>query len=265
MQEKSQDILLIVIIVLLIVLGVSTLVLQRTIDSLKAMVMPIANNQTASNTGAVTTQAEKNLPDYMVEAIKSDLATNTKDISGKIKSVSDKSITIEAEMVDVEKISQAQSADFKDLPKITKTLEVAIDKNTEFLSKKINDIKVGDTAKIYLKSSPYSKDALIAMQVVSPIAESGATGIKFIGGKVAKIGSDTITINSADENNPRTYTVKITNKTKIVKKEVAPAKETGISFSDIKTGDSVTAFSADVIGDKTSFEASLLQLLVSPS
>lgn len=257
MQEKSQNALFIIIIVLFVILGVSILLQQRTISSLQEKIPSVALSNPANQE-----QQKPKLPDYLVETTKKDLIDNTKDITGEVNQVKNNVLTIDAEVVDLDKIAEATSAEVKDLPKIKKTFNVLTDSKTEFLSFKLDQIKSGDPVKAYFDSSVYDKSDLTATKISCPFVSSPSTSVKFVSGKVEKINGNTISIKSNSPNNQKTYTITLTDKTKVTKIEVQPPKETAISLSDIKVGDGVTAVSSEVIGDKTSFEAIILQMIM---
>jgi hypothetical protein len=122
-------------------------------------------------------------------------------------------------------------------------------------------------------------------QIMMPPAGVGVTGSMgsgrpiFVSGKAEKIENGVLTIQAKDETGKfsgKTYMVKVGDSTNIFSQAIlmsSPSQtipsqipdKVPIKLSDVKAGDSVVAFSSEAIKDLTSFEATEIILLISPS
>lgn len=239
---------------------------QITLNAIRKIVMPTGN---ATNPNSVSVPGQA-LSDDVVAQRKNELIADTRDLTGTVTAVSGNTIKVEAEVVDLEKIKDATVDDVKTFAKTKKIFSVATNDKTEFLSKKLADIKGGDSIKVYADDALYTLDSITATRIVSPVVsdkDAATQGPKFVSGKAAKIENNAITLTamSKDGKEAGTFTVKVGAGTKILKREFTnPPKDTGISLGDIKQGDGVTALAANPIGDRKEFDAMQVILTIAP-
>lgn len=272
MQEKSQNILLVIIVVLLIVLGVSIFFQQRAISELRGAVMPSA----APGQNASLPVGSK-LSDQQVAETTSLLVDNTREITGKITELADNSMKIEAEIVDLAKISEAPAVD--QLPKVAKTYRVSVNDKTEFPNFKIKDFRAGQTARVFSDELVYKTDNLTAAKIIpfaEPAQNSATAGNqpKIVSGRVEKIEANALTMKSLESAaDQKEYTVNVSDKTKFLKINVTPAgssnknfkqEQVEIKLADIKQGDAVNVLPTQNAGDNTKFEAASVTVIPLP-
>ncbi|MDI6777876.1 MAG: hypothetical protein QMD77_01685 [Patescibacteria group bacterium] len=261
-----------VITVALVILALGWMIYQQmTLNAIRKIVMPAANvSIPAAGGGGINSQGQETLSDEVVEQRKSELIANTRELTGTVASVSGSTLKVEAEIVNLEKIKETAADDPETFAKTKKNFSVATNDKTEFLSKKLVDIREGDSILVYTNDAVYTLDNITATRIVSPVvsAEDAATpGPKFVSGKAAKIENNVMTVTaiSKDGKEEGSYVVKIAAGTKITKREFSnPPKDTEIKLSDIKQGDGVMALAAEAIGNRTSFEATEIILMIAP-
>ncbi len=262
MQEKSQNTLLIINLVLLIVLGISILLQQGTIRAIKAIVMPAENAGPSANALQEAQKESSVILSYLAQGTEKALKEEMREITGKVAEVSENSLAVEGDIVDLAKIKEATSVD--NLPKTKKTYHISFNSKTEFLGKQAKDIKTDDSINVLANELVYQASNLTATRIICPFITNATASAKPVSGTIEKIDGSVITIKSTQEGDAKTYNIQITGKTKLFKNEFEPVKETVIKLSDIKTGDVVIASPTEAIGDKTSFEAGTLRLMIYP-
>ena len=77
----------------------------------------------------------------LAEKTKIQLVDNTREITGKITQISENTLKVEADVVNIPKILEAESVN--KLPVAKKTFTVKTDDKTEFFGLKFQELKVG--------------------------------------------------------------------------------------------------------------------------
>jgi hypothetical protein len=179
---ENKNILLIfamIIIVLLIAGGAMIYSQQKSIDKLNALAVS-GNNSKALLGGA----GSKN-PAAAVDAGKAKAMETGNYIVGKITQISGNDLTVEADMIDWDKMkefvsSQAKSADYgKKPPTVKKTYSVSANGETEYIMNQLKDLRVGDGIWVTAREQVYQTDKITAAQIASPYnASNSATPVK---------------------------------------------------------------------------------------
>jgi hypothetical protein len=263
MDPKYQKILFITIIVLLVAIIAWLFVQQRSLNRLNS-----ACSSGFANSGGQSPALGQKLSDSLVEDIKNDLLQNTRELIGKVTKVDGQSITIEAEVVDLGKIAEAESADYDKLPKITKTFIVQTDSKTDFPGLKLGQIKAGTLVRVVAVDSIYQSDKLLAEQFIAPYVTSFEK-MGFITVKLESIDSGgVLKAKGASKDDQNEYTIRTTENTKFVKMESVNNEGvlSDIKLSDIKAGDflTISAPEKDMQG-KTDITAKVITLTVIPT
>lgn len=277
MEEKTQKKLFIAVIAILVIVVGFLIWQQFAIIALKKTVSPSAIDISNEGADRLSLDAKPKLPDYLVEAAKNDLISDTKEIIGTVLEVKNNLLSVEAEIVNLEKIADAESTDIVVLPKVKKIFSVTANEKTEFLSVKLGDVKPDGQIQVFSDDLIYKTDKITATKINYPYAAKADSGQKFVGGKVKEIKNNILTLAamSADGKETGTYSVKIGKDTKFIKKEFSavvsenkefapqPPKITEIGVDEIKIGDVVVVLSNDPIGEKKEFEAIEIDKIIS--
>ncbi len=101
-----------------------------------------------------------------------DIKNSIREIRGVVRKVSNESIMVDAEIIDLEKLATADPAkiDFsklENLPKKQNTYQVMITPDTQFPTRKLKDIKEGNGIIVYVKSGIYDTDKVEAERIVA--------------------------------------------------------------------------------------------------
>jgi hypothetical protein len=271
-SQKIQYVFFLITIILFAVVGFFIFYQQKTINSLNRNLSSVAQKPIASTSQELIIEKEPaaqqlKLNDDTVKTIKDKIVSNSTDLIGEVSEVNKNFISIKADVIDLEKIKDATSTDFKTYPKIMKFFYILVSNNTKVEPKKIGDIATGSPIKVILKSSYYSNDPIIASNIIFPyitIDHDIKPGNKFINGKIMKIVSGQITVKSINPNDlsEKTYSVKITPETRFIRSDFSnPPIETEIKFDIIREGDSVTALTEEPIGNKTEIQAKVFKVM----
>lgn len=260
MDPKYQKILFIAIIILLAAIIAWLFVQQRTLNRLQC------SSGVAVSEGQNPALSQK-LSDSLVETIKNDLLQNTRELIGKVTKVEGQSITIEAEVIDLDKIAEAESAEPDKLPKTTKTFIVQTDGQTDFPGQKLDQIRASTLVKAVTVDSIYQNDKPLAVQLIAPYVTS-TEKMGFVTVQLESIDNGVLKGKGTSKDDQKEYTIRITQDTKFVKMDSVNNKGvlSDIKLSDIKAGDflTISALEKDIQG-KTDITAKVVTLTaVSP-
>ncbi len=244
---------------------------QMTINSLRKVLMPTAGNPA---TGQMPSAPSSVSLSAKAEDVKQALMENEKSIHGVVKSVSGNNLAVEADIVDFSKFGGMNDEDLQkpvdSLPTRKKTYSVLTSDKTEFLSKKLGDIKQGDSIQVDANEAIYATKNITAAKIADPAGfteKESSANQKFISGKAVKFESNILTVTAItkDGKESGTYAVNIVAGTKFMKQDFTnPPQNTAIKIEDIKPGDTVTALTASPIGDRKAFEATQVILMILP-
>ncbi|MFA6193904.1 MAG: hypothetical protein WC726_03540 [Parcubacteria group bacterium] len=162
MQNKTKYILIAaVVVVVLFAAGMAYQ--QKTIMDLKSDLAGISGGSSGSGQKALNSPST-------VRAVQSTLTSNTKEITGKITAKTDNSLTVEAEVADLSKLSgvpeEKLAGDTNALPKTKKTYKVSVNGQTQYPSMKFQDLSVGDQVIVRTNESVYQADSLTASEIL---------------------------------------------------------------------------------------------------
>jgi len=266
MEKRNKIILAIVAILFLAAISSMFYIQQRTINVLKEEIMPSGIPDQNQAPGVAPTKA---LTDEQIKEATAQLTENTKEIDGKITGLTENSMNVEAQIVDISKISEAPAID--QLPKIKKTFKVAVNDQTELPNFKMKDFQVGQTAKVFSNELVYKTDSLTAAKII-PYTEQVAADSqkpKPVSGRVESINSNVLVIKSLDADQ-KEYTVRTNAGTKFFKVKVTSVdpdkknfktEQLEIKLSDILQNDAIEAVPAKDFGSSSEFEAASVTVL----
>lgn len=153
MQNKSQNILITIIIGLIIIGGFLLYQQQRSIADLEKQIL--GGTASVSSEPMIFNEAEK---------IKKELKDET-SIRGIIKQILDGMLIVEAEIVDLSKLDNLDYSESVELPALQKSYGVELDEDTVFIEGQLSDLKAGDFVFILSNKSIYDTDELTAVEV----------------------------------------------------------------------------------------------------
>lgn len=182
MENKNIfPVIAILIIILLFAGGAMIYSQQKAISRLNALIVSGSASQTASSGAGATSQnqqvpggANSMSPASAVEAEKERAKENGNYIVGKITRISGNDLTVEADIIDWDKMkelasSQNKSADYmSNPPTVKKTYSVSTNGNTQFLASKLGDLHVSDSIWVTSSDKVYQTDKITATQILSP-------------------------------------------------------------------------------------------------
>jgi|GEM_PF-2525647 len=267
MENKTKYILA-ALIIFVILLAAAFAYQQKIIMNLKGEIS--GGNQDGS--GGSKSSAI-NSP-FTVKAVQDTITNNTKAITGIVTAKTDKSLTVEAEVVDTSKLAGVPegklTGDEVSLPKIKKNYQVSVNDQTQYPSMKFQDMATGIKVLVETNDLIYRADSIIASKITllsvanSSIKTSNAMlkEIKGIVGPIKEIGSDYLIVEvyHADyskvqdiKNTPyndipniiKNYKVFINEKTQF----------TGKKRNELKVDDSVQVFSDNPVYNVSEFTA----------
>jgi hypothetical protein len=90
-------------------------------------------------------------------------------IAGQIKKTSKNSLSVIVKWLDYSKINDLKNIDTKNIPTISKSYNVLIDKNTLFPDKSYNEYKTGDNIKAFSDLPVYQVDSFTATKITGPL------------------------------------------------------------------------------------------------
>jgi len=188
MEINKQNISIGAIVFLFVLGGLLLFFQQRSISQLR---QEIQNNQSSSKiNSAATASSLKNASvenrDAIVKASTSmadSIEKNTRNIQGKVIQISANSLTVEANLLDKNKMIEIASSpelskqyQDKDAPTQKKTFTVAMAGDTKFSADKLSDIKAGDEVMVIAKELVYQTDKLTAVSIISPLTSAPPAG-----------------------------------------------------------------------------------------
>jgi len=266
MEKRNKIILILAAIVFLAAISSMFYIQQRTINALKETIMPSGASNQNQAPGAASTKV---LTDDQIRETTAQLTDNTREIDGKITGLSENSMNVETQVVDISKISEAAAID--QLPKIKKTFKVSVNDQTELPNLKMKDFQVGQTVKVFSNELIYKTDNLTAAKIIPYTAQAATDSqkLKPVAGKVENINADSVVIKSigADQ---KEYTVKVNANTKLFQAKVTPVnqdknnlktEQIAIKLSDIKQNDTVAVMPVKDIGNSSEFEATSITVI----
>lgn len=212
---------------------------------------------------------ETRIPNYLAEAVKNDLTNNTREIVGKVLEMKGNTLTVEAEIVDLERLPAAKSDNPEDFPKTKKKYTVNVTDRTEFKSAKMENIQVGQQVQVMSDDLIYKTVTLSAVWINFPYSANGSMGIRYVSGKIKEIVANGLLISAVtkDGKDAGVYKIKVLAETKVIKKDFTGPKpvDTPITYKDLKVGDTILVLSANVIADKNAVEAAEIDMAVLPA
>jgi len=168
MGEQFQKMLLLIVIILLVILTAVVVFQQKTITAIKNQIAPVPEQSLEKN----GQPSPKNQPqaDLVLEAVKGNIAENSKNITGKVTQVSDQGFSVEIEVYDLEKAEVESSegggyAISPGTPKKMKKCAVTITEQTKLGKVKKSEIKPGNILLIQAEESVYKADTLTALEI----------------------------------------------------------------------------------------------------
>lgn len=179
MENKNIWLVFAAIIVVLFVAGGAMFYFQqKTINKLSDQIniqtiSSSASRAASSGTGSTNSTAA-------VDAGKVKAMETGNYITGKITQISGNDLTVEADIIDWDKMkefvsSQANSVDYgKTPPTVKKTYSVSANGETQYIMNKLGDLHVGDGIWVTAKEQVYQTDKITAAQIVSPYGESAS-------------------------------------------------------------------------------------------
>jgi len=143
---------------------------------------------------------------YEIEAVKKTLLETSKEITGTIESISGNTLTVNADIADISKITRInpigdgfEAADTN--PKIKKIFTVATNGQTQYYIQKLDEMKVGQSIKVISKEPIYQNTELTAIGILCSARyedkKDAILKITKIIGNVKQISEDTIIITAA--------------------------------------------------------------------
>ncbi len=205
-----------------------------------------------------------------------DQIKQAKFIGGIIKEVGDKYLTVGITQIDLSKVKDPQEIVSGKAPMAAKYYKVFFDDKTQFMDKKPNELKVGQFVRASSATPIYSLSEFTATKIQTTCSSSnyssfpGYTDPNYsytdsnyssFSGQLSSKGDNVLTVKASDEYGGRTYTVKISAQTKVVKVDFNNVSSDGkptvtdASFSDIQNNDQVRILSTSDIERQTEIEA----------
>jgi hypothetical protein len=170
MRETYQNILNIILIIFILAAAILFYRQQKTINQLSNV---LKNQNIAAVVGKnAETKAAAVDP---IDRAKIMLEANTKAIIGRLVSISENKLTVEADILDWQKMKEPRGAS-ESAPTYKKTFTVTINTETKFTANKMDSLKAGDTIYVLSKEPVYQTDKLTAVEIASPFEKPSAPG-----------------------------------------------------------------------------------------
>lgn len=188
MENNKQNIFIAVIFVILIIGGSMFYWQQKSINQLKSLVVSGMSSPQPQEGTVKTFKGSNQKQGSTTDVVKKEIdiqQQNINFITGKVLQISGDTLKIEADVSDWNKMKEiasspelSQQYENKMAPTIKKTYSVSVTGETNFLSNKLPDIKVGDTILVNAKELIYQNDNLTALGINSPYQIQLPSGIQ---------------------------------------------------------------------------------------
>jgi hypothetical protein len=274
-MDRKIKYILAAVVVVVVLLVAAVAYQQKALMNLKKEISDGIQNDLGSQKNAAI-----NSPST-VKAVQSTIVDNTKKINGSITAKNDKSLDIEAEIVDLSKLSavpeESLLGDENSFPKIKKSYKVTVNDGTQYPSMAYKDLFVGMKVSVTSNELIYQSDSLTASEIITPSVAKAPLGDflnaeKKINGQVKEINdkylivevhwidySKVIDPNSIDFNAAPTIIKEY--KVLISGNSVFPNNK-----NDLKVGDNIVVFSNKPTFSVAEFTAIKIERLIgSPS
>lgn len=88
-----------------------------------------------------------------------------KAIVGQIKEVGNGYLIVEVYHADYSKVQDIKNTPYSDIPNVTKNYKIFVNEQTQFTSKKLNELKVGDSVQIFSGDPVYNVSEFTAVKI----------------------------------------------------------------------------------------------------
>lgn len=262
-MENKTKYIMIAAVVVVILFAAGMAYQQKTIMGLKSDLAGISGGNSGSGQKALNSPST-------VKAVQGTLTSNTKEITGKITAKTDNSLTVEAEVADLSKLSGVPEeklvGDTNALPKTKKVFKVSVNDQTQHPSMKFQDLSVGDNVIVRTNELVYQADSLTAFEILVvgreniPFAEI-VKELKYIVGQVKEASDkyvvvETQQIDVSKVSDPKNADLQTAAKITKSYKVFIDSKTSFVGSPDaIKVGDVIKAYSDNPVSSVTEFTA----------